>query len=107
MKRPSRAAPLAGFLLALGLAIFFAFRLVDAGLHWAERRAPLEGWMTVGFVANAWNVDRGELAAALGVPAPPGARVRLEAIGRDTARPLAEVKAEAEAEIARQRAARP
>lgn len=106
-KRPGRKGPLAGFLLASALALFFGSRLIDAGLHWAERRAPLEGWMTVGFVANAWDVDRDELAAALGVSAPPGTRVTLGAIARDSGRPLAEVEAAAEAEIARQRAARP
>ncbi len=106
-RRPGRAGTLAGFLIASALALFFGYRLVDSALHWAERRAPLEGWMTVGFVANAWNIDRGELAAALGVAAPPGTRVTLETVARDTGRPLAEVKAATEAEIARERAAGP
>ena len=107
VKRPGRAGPLVGLIIASALALVFGYRLVDTGLHWAERLAPLEGWMTIGFVATAWDIDRGALAAALGVAAAPGARVTLETVARETGRPLGEVKAATEAEIARQRAARP
>ncbi|MER2508741.1 MAG: hypothetical protein ABTQ27_08270 [Amaricoccus sp.] len=106
-KRPGRAGSLVGFLVASALALVFAARLVDSALHWAERETPLAGWMTLGFVANAWDIDRAALAAALGVETRPGERLTLEQVARDTGRPLAEVKAETKAEIVRERGGRP
>jgi hypothetical protein len=73
---PWRHRPLLtlAFLAALALAAGLGVRAV---LHLAAwRRMPevpaIEGWMTPGYVARAWGIDRAEMARALGVTPTPG-----------------------------------
>jgi hypothetical protein len=63
---------------ALGAAasLFFAVRLVVFWLYWANpdhHRAPLEGWMTIGYVARSWKVPP-EVLLDLAAPGQRGGR---------------------------------
>lgn len=94
--RRHRALTVALVLASL-LALLFGLRLAHSAIHWSDRRdAPIAGWMTLGFISRSWDVDRDTLADALGVEAPPGKRLTLEAIAARTGKPLAEVKATVE-----------
>jgi len=77
MKQAIRRHPLlaAGFGLALVLFAFFALRLAMMVLVWPpDRSAPLEGWMTIGYVAAAHSLPREAVAEAIGLT--PGAYPR-------------------------------
>ena len=91
--------------LALAVAVFFAVRLVVFTVYWADpahREQPLEGWMTPGYVANSYGVDRDDLRAALGLA--PGDRATLEEIAAARGVDLSVVLAEVEAALAGARA---
>ena len=110
-----------GLVLALVAAclvtLFFAIRLTVSTLYWAGHRdAALAGWMTVGYVAHSYDVDRLRLAEALGLvpsqrprltlvndPCPP-ALEHLDEIAARSGMPLAEVEATLLAVIAAERA---
>jgi hypothetical protein len=84
-----------GLALAGAVAVVFGVRLGLTAVHWQERRETgVQGWMTAGFVAHAWQADRGRLEAALGVGA--GERPTLAMIaarsGRDTGEVVAIVE---------------
>lgn len=67
---------LAVFLLGGVATLFFAVRLVVFWLYWADpahQRAPLEGWMTVGYVSRSWSVPPEEIIALID-PAAAGQR---------------------------------
>lgn len=84
------------------LTVVFAVRLTFRVVYWSQHQeAMLEGWMTVGYVARSYGVERDALAAAVGVGA--GERVTLDEIARRSGRPLPEVEASILAAIARAR----
>jgi hypothetical protein len=94
------------FALALGLTVFLGVRLAVSTLYWSQHRdAPLAEWMTIGFVANSYDVDRLALAAALGLEPGQRAHLTIAQIADRTGRPLPEVVAILEATIAAERAA--
>jgi hypothetical protein len=93
------------FALALGLTVFFGVRLTVSSIYWSQHRdAPLAEWMTLGFVANSYDVDRLALAASLGLDPDTRARLTLAQIAERTGRSLPEVVATIEATIAAERA---
>jgi hypothetical protein len=95
------------FALALGLTVFLGVRLTVSTLYWSQHRdAPLAEWMTLGFVANSYDVDRLALATALGVEPEPRSHLTLAEIAERTGRQLPEVVAAVEAAIAAERANR-
>ncbi len=63
----SRRALLAGFLLALLLALGFAGNAIRTALRVSEQPVQVEPWMTPGLVAHTYGLDPEALAAALGV----------------------------------------
>ena len=75
-----------------------ARRLNDAEL------AVLAGWMTVGYVAHSYDVDRLRLAEALGLDPSQRLRLTLDEIAARSGMPLAEVEATLLAVIAAERA---
>ena len=96
------------FVLACAVTLFFAGRLVFYTVYWStHREMPVQGWMTVGYVARSWGVEPRELDAAAGLPAPlaKGHPQTLDEIARDRGVPLAEVIAEVETALAGMRAA--
>jgi hypothetical protein len=96
------------FALALGLTVFFGVRLAVSTYYWSQHRdAPLAEWMTLGFVANSYDVDHLALVAALGLDPNLRARLTLAQIADRTGRPLPEVVATIEATIAAERGPAP
>lgn len=99
---------LGAFVLALGLSVFFAGRLVLRTIYWAQHgEMAVQGWMTVGYVGRSWGLDPREIDAIAGLPVPErGQPLTLDQIARDRGVPVAEVIAAVEAAIATLRAAR-
>lgn len=90
----------AALIVASVLTLVFGLRLADSALHWSERRdAPIAAWMTLGYIARSWDVDRDGLATALGVAVVPGERLTLEGIAARTGTPLAKVMATVERRV--------
>ena len=85
-----------GFAAAVLLMVFFAVRTVVFWAHWTDpemRNLALEGWMTPGFVARSWHVDRGRLSEGLGLD-PRGGRQTLSEIAAARGIPLDELERE-------------
>lgn len=58
------------FVTAAGASGFFASKLIVHTLYWSspERQEPIEGWMTLGYVAHAHEVPAWVLYQALDLP---------------------------------------
>lgn len=68
--------------LALGLTVFFGFRLVMFAFFpppWAEKQ-PLQGWMTPGFVARMHDLPPDVLGPALQIEIGEGRKITLSEI---------------------------
>ncbi|MDH3264748.1 MAG: hypothetical protein OEM24_12215 [Paracoccaceae bacterium] len=98
---------LLAFAAALAVTLFFAVRTAVFWVYWsdpARRDRAIEGWMTPGYVAQSWQVDREVVSAALGLE-PGVARGRtLREIAAAQGVPLAELEAALMAAIAGARA---
>ncbi len=95
------------FVLACAVTLFFAGRLVFYTVYWStHREMPVQGWMTVGYVARSWGVEPRELDVAAGLPQPQvkGQPQTLAEIAADRGVPVDEVIAEVEAALAGMRA---
>ena len=60
---------LLAFMLVSGLALFFAVRFTMSVIYWNDPRhlnQPLEGWMTIGYIAQSYGVPPEKLAEELG-----------------------------------------
>ncbi len=94
------------FGLALALTLVFAARTVAFWVYWndpARQEMAIEGWMTPGFVAHSWQVDRRVVGDALGLE-PGSPRQTLAEIAAARGVPLAEIEAEVMAAIRAARA---
>jgi hypothetical protein len=59
---------LVAFTLAAALTMTFAVRMTYSYVYWSNHRdEPIQGWMTVGYVARSYDVPREDLSEALGV----------------------------------------
>ncbi|MFA7415169.1 MAG: hypothetical protein WC048_11840 [Rhizobium sp.] len=98
---------LTAFVFATALTLFFAARFTLFVLYWsdpAHRNQPLQGWMTIGYIAHSYDVPREALADALGlVPPEKGKRPTLDSLARDRGMTAAEFQAEIKAAIERLR----
>jgi hypothetical protein len=98
---------LLAFAAALAVTLFFAVRTAVFWVYWsdpARRDLALQGWMTPGYVAQSWQVDRAMVAGVLEL-GPGEARGRtLQEIADVRGVPLAELEAELMAAIAEARA---
>ena len=55
-----------GFLLALVLTVFLLVRLIANLVYWPQHQdVEIAGWMTVGYVAHSYDVDKDGLMGAL------------------------------------------
>ncbi|MFN7010713.1 MAG: hypothetical protein ACK4PN_11845 [Allorhizobium sp.] len=105
---------LIAFVATTLIALFFALRFLIFVLYWsdpAHRNQPLEGWMTIGYVAHSYDVPRDRLTEILNL-APPDetdrkARPTLERIARDRGQTLNALKAEIDAAILKLRSQEP
>lgn len=56
------------FSVALLVTVLLAARLTVMTVYWSRHRdTPIEGWMTIPYVARSFDVPKEQLAAALGV----------------------------------------
>ena len=97
----------AAFLTACALTLFFAGQFAYTTVYWATHRdVPVRPWMTVGYVANSWNVDGPKIDAIAGLPRPgvKGHPQPLDEIARDRGVPVEDIIADVEAAIAALRA---
>ncbi|MGL3607182.1 hypothetical protein ACSV9I_11760 [Rhizobium sp. G187] len=98
-----------GFVLVLGLVLFFAIRTALFVSYWndpAHRNQPVEAWMTLGYVAHSWHVPVERLARDLDVAPPPrnAPRPSLERLAKERGQTFSDFRTELEAAIARLRA---
>lgn len=87
-----------GLVLATGLAIaltlFFAGRFAIRTVYWSQHQdVALAEWMTIGFVAQSYRVDRTDLLEALDIAAPEQRpRLTIAEIATLTGRPVEAVE---------------
>lgn len=96
----------AAFALALAVTLGLAIRLTVFTIYWADpahRDQALEGWMTPGYIAHSWDLDRTTLRAVLGIDARPGEHPTLEEIAERRGEPVEALIARLEAAIAARR----
>ena len=68
-RRGFRALLALAFLLALGFTILHVVRILQDAIYWREHRdEPIQGWMTIGFVAHSYHVPPHVLLLALHLP---------------------------------------
>ena len=88
-KRPKATAV---FLVAAGVTVFFAVRLLLHALFWGPPGPrPLESWMTVGVVARMHHLDPREIDARAGLPLPDPRPYTLAQIAEDRGVPVEEI----------------
>ena len=81
------------FVLVLGFTALHAFRAVSSAIYWNNNRdEPIQGWMSVGFVAHSYHVPPRLLYQAIGLPPKPDKRP-LRIIARAQGRSEGQVKA--------------
>jgi hypothetical protein len=67
----SRPILTSAFLLACALTLFFAGRFVVQAVYWSSHdEAPVQPWMTVGYVARSWGLDPHAIDTLAGLPTP-------------------------------------
>jgi hypothetical protein len=72
MHRKFRWPLIIAFAVALGWSTFYVTRSVRDFLYWQEHAdEPIEGWMTIGFVAHSYHVPPHVLFLALSLPVRP------------------------------------
>ncbi|MBL4645983.1 MAG: hypothetical protein COA52_17230 [Hyphomicrobiales bacterium] len=98
------------FVLAIIIAVFFAGRLVVSLVYWNDARhieQPLEPWMTIGYVARSYRVDRESLADTVPFAVQRGKRETLQNLSDAQKISLSELYAQIDVAIAQLRAAKP
>ncbi|GEO85649.1 MULTISPECIES: hypothetical protein [Alphaproteobacteria] len=105
---------LGAFLVTTLITLFFATRFLLSILYWsdpAHRNQPLEGWMTIGYVAHSYDVPRDRLMEILNLQPSDNqnkrARPTLERIARDQGQSLDAFEIDVKAAIALLRAQEP
>jgi hypothetical protein len=75
---------LIAFAVAATLTLFFAVRTAAFYIYWSgHQNVPIEGWMTIGYVAHSYRVPPLELQEALGFDRDDPNRHPLGRIARD------------------------
>ncbi|MEO1919407.1 MAG: hypothetical protein ABGW81_06850 [Paracoccaceae bacterium] len=70
-----------GFLAALALTSILLVRLIADVVYWPQHRdTEISGWMTLGYVAQSYEVDKNDLVDALGINADARRHLTLQAI---------------------------
>jgi hypothetical protein len=85
---------LIAFGLALFVTVFFGVRLVVHAIYWSGHRdAELADWMTIGYVAQSYRVERDDLARSVGVEPGFGQRLTIAEIAERTHQSVSQVEA--------------
>lgn len=96
------------FVAAAAMALFFGVRTAVFWVYWsdpAHRDMAIEGWMTPGYVARSWQVEREVVGEALGLAPGTGGRLTLAEIAAARDVSLDEIEAGLMAAVAAARAA--
>lgn len=83
------------FVLALGATVVHTARTVRRAAYWREHRdEPINGWMTVGYVAHSYHVPAHLLYSALNLPqTKPHDKRPLREIAREQNRSMDDLRA--------------
>ncbi len=82
-----------GFLGALILTTILFMRLIADVVYWPQHQdETISGWMTVGYVAHSYDVDKDGLIAALGIETDLRRHLTLKAIADAQGMSLAELR---------------
>jgi hypothetical protein len=82
-----------GFLAALILTTILFVRLIADVAYWPQHQdETISGWMTVGYVAHSYDVDKGGLIEALGIETDLRRHLTLKAIADAQDMSLAELR---------------
>lgn len=96
-----------GFLAALLLTTMLFVRLIADVVYWPQHQdAPISNWMTVGYVAHSYDVDKDALVEALHIEANLRRHLTLKAIAEGQDMSFAELRNALLKVIIDQRAAR-
>lgn len=89
-----RGSLIAALVVAIGFTGFHAYRLVRDAIYWnVHKDEPIEGWMTLGYVAHSYHVPPHILFQALGMQPGPPERRNIAAIAADKGQSVAQVSA--------------
>jgi hypothetical protein len=91
-----------GFLLAVGVMLFFAVRSIMFAVYWADpahREEPIAGWMTPRYVAHSWAVPPTVIREALAIP-PETYRLTVKDLAEERGVPTEEIVRKIETAIA-------
>ena len=82
-----------GFLVALLLTVYLSLRLVADVVYWPQHRdAEISGWMTIGYVAHSYDVDKEVLTVALNIESDLRKHLTLKAIADAQEIPMLELR---------------
>ncbi|MCK4861510.1 MAG: hypothetical protein KAS85_06320 [Rhodobacteraceae bacterium] len=82
-----------GFLGALILTTILFMRLIADVAYWPQHQdEPISGWMTVGYVAHSYDVDKDGLIQALGIETDLRRHLTLKAVADGQDMSLAELR---------------
>lgn len=96
-----------GFLAALVVTSILFMRLIADVAYWPQHQdEPISGWMTVGYVAHSYDVDKDGLVTALGIETDLRRHLTLKAIADAQDMSLRELRNALLAAVSDQRAAR-
>jgi hypothetical protein len=82
------------FAASLAVAGIFVYRTVRPIIYWRlHRDEPIQGWMTVGYVAHSYHVPPHVLYQALGLPLRPRDRRPLREIAKEQGKTMDQMRA--------------
>ena len=82
-----------GFLAALILTAVLLMRLIADVVYWPQHQdEPISGWMTIGYVAHSYDVDKDGLVEVLGIETDLRRHLTLKAIADGQDLTLAELR---------------
>jgi hypothetical protein len=80
------------FSFAAGLTLFFAVRTITFYAYWsAHQNAPIEPWMTAGYISKSYRVPLEVVTDALGIPEAARDRRPIGRIAHERGTPLAQL----------------
>lgn len=97
----------AAFALAMALTLFFAGQFIQRAIYWsdpAHHNQQVEPWMTVGYIAQSWDLHGPDIDKEAGLPLPKGHPLTLQQIATDRGVPVTDIIAEVQAAILRLKA---
>ncbi|WP_323036952.1 hypothetical protein [Pararhodobacter sp.] len=90
-KRRTRWLLRTGFVIALGLTLFFGVRTTLSALYWHDPEhndQAIAGWMPVGYIGRSWDLPREVVAEAVGVEPSRSRRLSIAQIAEERGVPV-------------------